>query len=228
MLTLAVHGPAINHDFLDWDDNQTVQLNPDFSPLNKQPDWAHYWTAPYLELYMPLTYMLWGVTSRFSRMHSPDGTTWVLDPGVYHAVSVGCIAAASCWSSPSCAAHAHPLARLLRSRHLRPASTASGIGRLDQQHLDPPERRLLSLGDLALPAIYRIAEQSNGNQSAITPWVHYATATIAFALALLSKPSVVVVPLIIATLEIGLRRRGFATSRCHWSPGCCFASRSSS
>ena len=44
----------------------------------------------------------------------------------------------------------------------------------------------------------------------VRAWLHYGLATFAFALALLAKPSAVVVPVVVAVLVLGLRRRRIA------------------
>src|SRR5689334_8594340 len=55
VVTLAIYLPTLRDDFLDWDDQNTVAVNPDFNPPTPE-NWGHYWTGEYLELYVPLTY----------------------------------------------------------------------------------------------------------------------------------------------------------------------------
>src|SRR6266498_3640415 len=47
-----------SYDFVEWDDPQTIAANPDFNPPNVT-HLLRYWRAPYLDLYIPMTYTAW-------------------------------------------------------------------------------------------------------------------------------------------------------------------------
>src|SRR5580692_7115836 len=84
--------PILNNNFITLDDGNLVSRNPDFNP--PQPShWGHYWTGPNQEaykpheLYMPLTNMLWGVTSMIAQTADTTGKT-TLNPAVFHGISL--------------------------------------------------------------------------------------------------------------------------------------------
>src|SRR5258708_7610255 len=60
IVTVVAFGPVLTAGFLRWDDRITVFENPDFLPA-RITNLGHYWTAPYLQLYMPVTYGAWGL-----------------------------------------------------------------------------------------------------------------------------------------------------------------------
>src|SRR5438477_70447 len=72
--------------FLNWDDPQTVAANP----LLKPPSWsgvAHYWRAPTMDLYVPVTYTAWSGIA-FLNPSPPTGKPIELDPSRFHTANV--------------------------------------------------------------------------------------------------------------------------------------------
>ena len=226
VVAFAVYLPTLGHKFLDWDDQGTVATNPDFNP----PDmgkWGHYWTGAYLELYMPLTYMLWGGVANSA--YDPS-TTPHLDPAVFHC--------ASAMLHGLCSAMLFlVLLRLVRKP--APAILGAAVFALHPLQVESVDwitstsnllSGLLSLiaiwaylrfdelisaeADLlAAPPAGRVQRARNldaiSSQSSIKAWAFFGAGSIAYALALLSKPSVVMVPILIAVMLVGLRRRRF-------------------
>lgn len=91
LLLLAVvglqFGPAINFEFLNYDDPQNIYENPLVNRFNlaKLP---LIWGDSSLGLYIPLTYTLWGILGRLSAgLHLTDNPT-AMDPAVYHAANI--------------------------------------------------------------------------------------------------------------------------------------------
>lgn len=223
-VAFAVYIPTLNHKFLDWDDTGTVATNPDFNP----PDvgkWGHYWTKAHLELYMPLTYMFWGslANSAYDQSAAPH-----LDPAVFHC--------ASAVLHGLCAAMVFlVLLRLVRKP--APALLGAAVFAFHPIQVESvawitSTSNLLS-GFLSLIAIWNYLrfdelisadadllaaphagrDQRDRNRDVLPPqtsfkaWFFFGTGTVAYALALLSKPSVVMVPILIALMLVGLRRR---------------------
>lgn len=223
-VAFAVYIPSFNHKFLDWDDQGTVATNPDFNP----PDagkWGHYWTGAYLELYMPLTYMFWGGIANSA--YDPNSTPH-LDPAVFHCASAAL--------HGLCAAMVF-LVLLRLARKPAPAILGAAVFALHPLQVESVDwvtstSNLLS-GFLSLIAIWaylRFDELINAeadllaappagrvkrehhrdavtSQSSVRVWSFFGAGSIAFVLALLSKPSVVMVPILIAVMAVGLRRR---------------------
>ena len=82
VLALVVMAPLCGHDFTNWDDDKTVRGNPDFNP----PSFAgvtRYWREPFMDLYVPVTYMVWAVVAGVA--HEPSRG---LDPHVFHTFNV--------------------------------------------------------------------------------------------------------------------------------------------
>jgi tetratricopeptide (TPR) repeat protein len=212
----AIYAPTLRHDFLDWDDNETVQHNPDFDPNNAHADYTHYWFKPYLELYMPLTYMAWGTTAQISQTRNPSGGGNVLVPAGFHVLSVAlhCINGvlvflvlrrliARAWAAWLGAAvfALHPFqvesVAWITSTSILLSSAFSLWAmwhylRFDELRNNEGQTRPRKAAAISHPA---------------AAWTHYTVGTAAFVLALLSKPSVVVVPLMLAAIIIGLRQR---------------------
>src|SRR5689334_354461 len=67
-LVLAAFYPVLGHEFLEWDDHLVISLNPDFLPP-RLSTLGHYWTAPYAQFYVPLTYTIWWTIAHFA-IHS--------------------------------------------------------------------------------------------------------------------------------------------------------------
>lgn len=83
-ITFLVFAVTIGHQFVDLDDNIHVTANPRLKP----PSWSHvadFWRAPYLNLYIPLSYTLFSAEAWVSG--GIEGSNQ-FDPRIFHAVSV--------------------------------------------------------------------------------------------------------------------------------------------
>jgi protein O-mannosyl-transferase len=206
LITLAVYLPTARHNFLDWDDQDTVAANPDFiRPATA--DWSHYWTQPYIELYMPLTYTFWGMLAGIA--YTPGaGGGGSLNPAVFHFASAALHAISATlifWILVRLARN--PWAALLGAMvfALHPLQVESVAW--------VTSTSIVLSGALSLWAIWEYLcfdqlrlQSAPGKHFAIT-WSHYGLGTLAFALALLSKPSAVVVPVVVGVILLGLQAR---------------------
>ena len=61
LLAALPYGRTLNHDFVAWDDDINVFENPLLPGIgDRQPGRLRaFWTAPYRNLYIPVTYTLW-------------------------------------------------------------------------------------------------------------------------------------------------------------------------
>ena len=66
LVTLAVFGQVSRFAFVLWDDGLFIFENPYFQSLTFD-DIVIFWRFPYAELYVPLTYTLWALTAAVSR-----------------------------------------------------------------------------------------------------------------------------------------------------------------
>jgi hypothetical protein len=84
--TVAVFHPVLRHEFVGWDDPETIYENP----LLRPPTWhgvAHYWTHGDPGLYAPLTYLFWSALAHVAQVQAPNGGT-ELNPAIFHAANL--------------------------------------------------------------------------------------------------------------------------------------------
>lgn len=94
VLTMLVLGRLSAADFVQYDDPQTIATNPAFNPQPQLAKILAYWDIPELNLYIPLTYTVWGALAFVARVDQPDAIGSFLNPWVFHAANVAlhCIA----------------------------------------------------------------------------------------------------------------------------------------
>ena len=214
-VSLAVYGRVCGHSFLTWDDPQNVVGNRRVDP----PTWrgvAESWRRPYWGLYIPVAYTFFAAEAVIAQRQGADGKAASLNPAVFHAGSlllhVACVLLVYAI-----------LRRLLRPQGEESAAARSlGLARPGGRRLcrrvwfslHPmqvesvawiSETRGLLCATFSLLAVWqRLRQVEASGKSAVA---RHLLATLWFALALLSKPAAVVVPLLAAALEIGLLRR---------------------
>jgi Tfp pilus assembly protein PilF len=201
---IVVWRPVLEHEFVAWDDNLHVYENPRFHSVT----WAHigaFWREPYEHLYIPVTYTVWAALAWLTHRMSPGPFT----PGVFHACNLlvhlssvlvvyrlttlllGQRGSEKPWSTAAIAA----LAALLFGLHPLQVEAIAWVSGL---------KDVLS-GCLSLIALWQYLECVR-TQSGQRCWTHYGLGTVAFCLAMLSKPTAVVVPVlgwILATSILG-------------------------
>jgi protein O-mannosyl-transferase len=190
-LVLVVFGRSLFFDFVAYDDFLHVVDNPHFHPVTFDHV-MELWKAPYKSVYMPVTYSLWGVLAKVSELPVADEQGVRFNPYIFHAVNVllHLINVLLVWRI---------LGRLMRS------PWAAGVGaaifavhplQVEAVAWVSSTKDLLS-GMFALLAILfylRFAQLLSRK--------NYVLAAGAFALALLSKATTVVVPLVILVLLV--------------------------
>lgn len=204
VLTLFVFSPVLRHGFIEsWDDAEAITENPDYNPP-RLSNLLHYWVPPpKREFYVPVTYTLWGLLAMGARGVAADGRA-TFNPVWFHAANL--------------LAHAIGAALVfLILRRLVRGRWAAWVGAmLFAVHPIQVEAVAWAAsmytplsGMFALFATWQYLRFSDARQDGTRfAWGHYALATIAFVLGMLTKPSIVAVPLIVAAIELGLRRRG--------------------
>src|SRR6185436_18142276 len=198
ILTLAVFYPVFMHDFVTWDDTHNVARNQDMlSPSWEKVEW--YWTHQYKDLYIPVTYTLWAGVATVARISTGDAHGGVeLNPEVFHAVNALLHVASAVvvfgilrrLIGNAWAALLGALVFALHPVQVEPVAWISGL------------KDVLS-GLLALVAVLAYIHFAQNNKL----WWH-ALATAAFVLAMLAKPSAVVVPFVVLIIEWLVLKRG--------------------
>jgi protein O-mannosyl-transferase len=193
---LLVFGRILANDFVNWDDNPLIYNNPNIAQPTV-PGLLHQWNPKdpnNSEMYDPLVFTVWWSLAHVAQLDSPDFFGSKLNPYVYHAASLlvhwlsACIVLEilrklkiSDW-----AALAGALIFAIHPIQTEAVAWATAM------------KDLLS-GLFALLAIwqYILAVQSPHKRRNWT----YLLATVCFVAGLLSKPSTVVVPLIVAAID---------------------------
>lgn len=204
--TFLVYLPVRSADFINWDDLEQFAHNPDFNPprLDRM---IGYVRGPYLGSLYPVAYWYAGAVSAIARTDAPDARGVQLNPRIFHLGNVLLHALA-----------AVGVLLLLRELHfeLLPATIGALIFALHPVHVDAvawvagmntPLSGMLAI--VALAFYVRFARARMVNEK--IAWTWYALASVAYVLALLSKPSAVVVPVLAAIIDFGLVRKNWRT-----------------
>jgi hypothetical protein len=187
-----------------WDDGPLIVDNPLVNPPTPQ-GFVQIWRSPHARMYIPLVYTTWWTLARGSAIPSASGAV-ELNPYVYHAANVT----------------VHVLAALIvfmilriLVRHEWPAAAGALLFALHPLQVEPVAwatgMKDLLAGMLALAAMWQylacstIASESHGRRT-----LHYVLAIALFILALLAKPSTVVVPFMLLVVEWLMLRRPLA------------------
>src|SRR4051794_3776759 len=208
---LAVFGRLCFYDFSWWDDQGTIHQNPALNPPTLKSI-ARYWTAigrsAPLGLYIPVTYTVWGALAKVSYLDQPDEWNIRLNPWVFHAANVLLHGAS--------ALAVFAILQLLIGRDW-PAAVGALLFALHPVQVEPvgwiSGMKDVLYGLLSLIAIWQYLLHTRAARAARaddrkSARVHYAVATVALILAMLSKPTAMVTPLMALILDaIVLRRR---------------------
>ena len=195
-----------SNQFVDWDDSFTLYANPKMNPPTKATLWF-YWTHAEHGLYIPATQTVWAALSAIAWNEQPDARGIRLDPRVFHTASVVLHALASVVAFLL-------LRRLLASNgQARPSgrgpSLAAAIGAL-----------LFALHPVQVESVAWTAGMKDvlcGLFSLIALWQYVAAvqagkvmhhrfllATLAFIIAMLCKPSAMVLPALAMIIHVVL------------------------
>jgi 4-amino-4-deoxy-L-arabinose transferase-like glycosyltransferase len=202
--TLAVYGRVCGHEFAGWDDQLTIHHNPRYSPPTGAKI-AQTWKESVNGLYAPVTYSYWGALAFLAELKEVDPTGIHLDARVFHTGSlilhlVSVLVVFSILKLLSENVWASLGGALLYSLHpVQVESVAWASGAKD-----------LLCGLLSLCAIYQYllfarAEAAGRGRR----WSHYACGGFALLLAMLSKPSAMVVPVLVLALDLFVVRRAW-------------------
>jgi tetratricopeptide (TPR) repeat protein len=234
VVTVAVFGQVYDFAFV-WDDYVNLVQNP-YMVKASGSDLARFWSKPFADLYVPLTYTVWLILTRTVTLWSLlDGSAAQLWPGPFHAANL----------------LLHILAVLVVFAILKklvrrdwPAAAGALLFAVHPVQVEPVAwvtglkdvlAGLLSLVSvwqyLAYAEIAAAAgksasdnskkKESEDSEDSLTKRkrLHYGLATAAFALALLAKPTAAVVPAALWVLDyylIGRSMRAATRSLAGW------------
>jgi Flp pilus assembly protein TadD len=192
----ATLGRVAKFDFTSWDDYETVAHNPQLRPPTARSI-ASFWTEPQMDLYVPLTYTVWAIAANGAL----DPPTGELDPRVFHTLNLALHLTAGCIT-------------FLLIRDLLNAPVAALIGALlfVVHPLQVESVAWVSgmkdvlFGLLSLTAIWQyvrlVRDEVHGS---LVPtgewWGRYLAAIAMLMLAMLAKPTAMVVPAVVIVLD---------------------------
>ncbi len=200
LAVLVTFGQTANWPFLSYDDNIHIVRNPWLNP----PTWEsveHFWRGPYWGEYVPLTYTLWVAEAQISSRDSQGVlNAWVfhLANVILHAMTV--VAVFFLLKELTDTTWPAMLGGLVFGLHPLQAEAVCWVS----------ETRGLLSGLLAVVAIWIYVLQARSwPRSRPRATTLYVIASLAFALALLSKSSAVAVVPILAVIDVMRLKRSW-------------------
>ena len=194
----AVYFPAAGFPFYNWDDQETLVANPWLRPVSLE-HLRQAWSRAYMSLYVPVTYSFWsGLALVAPHKNGPN-------PAVFHVANVLLHAGLS--------VIVYFILRNLLKAHW-PSVIAALIFAVHPVQVEPVAwtsgaKDLLS-GLFSLLTIYTHLQA--GDVDTRKRWGWRGASLLFFSLSLLSKPSAVVVPLILLAIDVILIGRTFRQS----------------
>jgi hypothetical protein len=196
LIALLTLGRCAVHEFVDWDDRYLLADNPKFNP----PTWGSVlgFILPRNadeNLYIPASQLIWGLLAAIGRTDQPDARGSLLNPWIFHGANlvlhVACVGVVFAILRNFVADVPAWIGAIVFAIHpvqVEAIAWASGL------------RDLLSalFGFICLYELIRY-RQTKGS-------VRWILATVAVALAMLSKPSAVALPLEAIVLDVLLLR----------------------
>lgn len=202
VLVLLTFGGVRAHEWLDYDDRFHVLENPHFRSLGIE-SLAGIWREQYGNLYIPVAYTFWGGLAWLVR-----GWTGAVDTGVLSPAAFQCVKLALH------ALNATLVFLILRTLGARVWGTLLGAAVFAFHPLQVEsvawisETRGLLAALFGLSAAWFYLRWSRG----VAGWLGYALALLLFALALLSKPSAITLPVMIGVIDVFVVRRSVRTA----------------
>ncbi len=207
---LLVYGQTMWFSFLRYDDEINLTNNP-YLRSDSLRQVLVFWSQGYEGLYIPVTYTFWSLLAFGTNLVGLAPGDGVLHPGVYHASNlvlhwfVSCVVfllIRTLWHNDRAAL----FGALLFAVHPLHVESVAWV---------TEAKGLLSAGFglLSIYVLLSLHRRDAGGEWASSPpgktrrLLTYLGATVLYVLALLAKPSAVVIPLIAFVVEVGLRRR---------------------
>jgi Flp pilus assembly protein TadD len=225
-IVIATFYPVLGHQFIEWDDNVAIYQNPDFLPP-RLSSLGHYWTEPHLSFYVPVTYTLWWLIAHVAAAPASSGTGYVLAAWPFHAANLLAHLGSVVFLYLA-------LTRLVRSElaavlgaalfavhplQVEPVAWAStmytplsGCFALAATwaYLCFSDARFGSANDVgSKPSRARAKQRQSAGASGTRRrgWPWYGLFLLAYGLAILTKPAVILVPAALGVIDVLVRRR---------------------
>ena len=213
---VCVYWQALSCDFVSWDDSMFVYDNPYLKPVTREHV-AEFWKAPYKALYVPVAYSVWAGIAALDKGGDRSTFTRQFNPALYHAANLAC--------HVLCVLLTFVLLRRLVGNEWAACAGALVFGLHPMQvasvawvsQLKGLLATLFSLLALYLHASVvkpRTSDEGAANSQGVPSHalLREAFATLSVALAILSKPSAVVLPLVALMVDVWMLKRPLRSS----------------
>ncbi len=199
----AVFWPSLSHRFVCLDDPANVSANPIFTrPQFKLTDITYFWREPYAGLYIPVTYTFWGSEALLDRPHQTETNQSIIEmnPRLFHAGNL--------------LLHlGNTLLVYVLLRRFVPGTMGPLLGAMlfavHPLHVETvawvTESKGLLAAAFSLLAYLQFLDATDSS-NVKRQGVHFCAATLLFVLAMLSKPTAISLPWIVAAIQFLLRR----------------------
>jgi hypothetical protein len=199
LVSVLVFIPAAGFEFVNLDDNINVYRNGNVTDPSL-PNILEFWKGPYQNLYIPLTYTLWALQAKLSALFL-SGPDDLPDPFIFHTINIlvhlvtigGIFAIIRTLVKDLSATVIGTLLFAIHPVQVQPVVWVTGF-------------KDVLCGMWSVLAIWQYCRYTQAGSRKHRGW-YYAVATICFSLALLSKPSAVVLPLVVGTIAYLLLNR---------------------
>ena len=199
-VVLLVFWPVCGHEFVAWDDTHNFAANPRLNPPTIE-NLGWFWGHAYKDLYVPVTYTVWSGVAMVARMPVEIGSRYELNSYVFHSVNLLLHMASAVivlvilrgLTRSEWAAWCGAMVFAVHPVQVESVAWASGT------------KDVLAglLGLCAIGQYLKYARLPSGAER----WRAIGLASAAFVLAMLAKPSAVVVPVVAGILDWGVLRR---------------------
>jgi tetratricopeptide (TPR) repeat protein len=200
---LVVYSRGLANEFSIWDDRINVVDNPLLHPVSAT-NLRTIWQEPYKGLYAPVSYTFFAAETWLAERLGLHGTRGNERAEVFHAGSL-LLHIAVCWLVYVL------LAKLIR--HRGAACLAALLFALHPLQVESvawvTETRGLLAAVAGLFAIWQYLNFAESDIADVRRWGRFVLATVAFTVAVLAKPSAVVVPLLAALLQVCVLRQSW-------------------
>ena len=198
LVTFAVFFSVLKHWFVFWDDDVYILSNPELNPptlAGLSKIWGNPWHG-YNQFFVPINYTLWWVIAHFASIPGAPNTRAIFLAPAFHAINL----------------FSHVIASVLAFgvlRKLVKSDFAAAVGALFFA-LHPLQAEPVSWaanmytplsGALAMGAMLAYLSFSDAPRG-LGRWIGFAIGTLCFVAALMSKPSVVLLPFMVAAIEL--------------------------
>lgn len=192
-VALVVFAPICRHAFVSWDDDYTIEGNERMQHPS-MGNTLHYWRHEFMDLYVPVTYTAWTAVAFLSKLIGRGGAT---DPRLFHAASI------LVHSLNAVLVYAL-LRKLLKSAW--PAAAGAMLFALHPVQVETVAwasgfKDLLGAMFSLVALNQYVSAVEPGRSGSSRRWRH-AVGLVAMLLAMLSKPTAMVTPLLATVIDL--------------------------